>query len=133
MVFCYQNCSDLLWEKNVLVFEAEGRKFAKFLKILGLEQFFLTVGQNNFGNKILFSNYEFIGEIFRTNTINNRTAEIIAENGKSCYRKPHDWCLTVKNTMEEKMVPLLTFSATLEMLFKVLKVQVFLILLKSFV
>ena len=36
MVFCYQNCSDPLWEKNVLViekkllkFEAEGREFAK--------------------------------------------------------------------------------------------------------
>ena len=33
MVFCYQNCSYLLSEKNcrlVLKFEAEGRKFAKF-------------------------------------------------------------------------------------------------------
>ena len=36
MVFCYQNCSDLLWEKNcssdwetLLKFEAEGREFAK--------------------------------------------------------------------------------------------------------
>ena len=34
MVFCYQNCSDLLWEKNcssdwekLLKFEAEGREF----------------------------------------------------------------------------------------------------------
>ena len=36
MVFCYQNCSDLLWEKIVLViekkllkFEAEGQEFEK--------------------------------------------------------------------------------------------------------
>ena len=54
MVFCYQNCSDLLWEKIVLVIEksfgnslAEGREFAKFLR--WLEQFIQTVkGQNNF-------------------------------------------------------------------------------------
>ena len=39
--YCYQNCSDLLWEKNVLViekkllkFEAEDREFAKFLRSL---------------------------------------------------------------------------------------------------
>ena len=54
MVFCYQNCSDLLWEKkcssdgeNFLKFEAEGWKFAKILR--SLEQFVGTVkGQNNF-------------------------------------------------------------------------------------
>ena len=55
MVFCYQNCSDLLWEKIVLnsdrekllKFEAEGLEFAKFLR--SLEQFIQTVkGQNNF-------------------------------------------------------------------------------------
>ena len=53
MVFCYQNCSDLLWEKIVsdreklLKFEAEGREFAKFLR--SLEQFIQTVkSQNNF-------------------------------------------------------------------------------------
>ena len=53
MVFCYQNCSDLLWEKNssdrenVLKFKAEGREFAKFLR--SLEQFIQTVkGQKNF-------------------------------------------------------------------------------------
>ena len=46
MVFCYQNCSDLLWEKIVLVI-AEGREFAKFLR--SLEQYVQTVeGQNNF-------------------------------------------------------------------------------------
>ena len=55
MVFCYQNCSDLLWEKNcssdrekLLKFEAAGREFAKFLR-WSLEQFIQTVkGQNNF-------------------------------------------------------------------------------------
>jgi hypothetical protein len=47
MVFCYQNCSDLLWEKIVLVvkknfwFKAEGREFAKVLR--SLEQFIQTV------------------------------------------------------------------------------------------
>ena len=57
LVFCYQNWSDLLWEKIVLViekylkFEAEGQEFAKYLR--SLEQFIQTVkGQNNFGNKI---------------------------------------------------------------------------------
>ena len=54
MVFCYQNCSDLLWEKSCssdwekhLKFEAEGQEFAKILRLL--EQFIQTVkGQNNF-------------------------------------------------------------------------------------
>ena len=53
LVFCYQNCSDLLWEKIVLVikknlkFEAEGGVFSKNLR--SLEQFIQTVkGQNNF-------------------------------------------------------------------------------------
>ena len=53
MVFCYQNCSDLMWEKIVLVieknllkFKAEGREFATFLR--SLEQSIQTVkGQNN--------------------------------------------------------------------------------------
>ena len=51
-VFCYQNCSDLLWEEIVLVigkkikFEAEGQEFANILR--SLEQFVGTVkGQNN--------------------------------------------------------------------------------------
>ena len=50
MVFCYQNCSDLLWEKIVLVIEKNlGREFAKILR--SLEQFDRTVkGQNNFGS-----------------------------------------------------------------------------------
>ena len=54
IVFCYQNCSDLLWEENcssdrekLFKFEAEGREFAKILR--SLEQFIQTVkGQNNF-------------------------------------------------------------------------------------
>ena len=46
-----KNCSSDYWEK-LLKFEAEGREFAKILR--SLEQFFLTVGQNNFGNKIPF-------------------------------------------------------------------------------
>ena len=53
MVFCYQNCSDLLWEKicssdreQFLKFEAEGQEFAKILRYL--EQFIQTVKvQNN--------------------------------------------------------------------------------------
>ena len=59
MVFCYQNCSDLLWEKNgssdrekLLKFKVENGEFAKFLQ--SLKQFIQTVQvQNNF-NKMLF-------------------------------------------------------------------------------
>ena len=52
-VFCYQNCSDLLWEKNVLVIEKNvwnSRLKAEFAKLLrSLEQCIQTVkGQNNF-------------------------------------------------------------------------------------
>ena len=43
-------CND---REKLLKFEAEGREFAKNLG--SLEQFFLTVGQNNFGNKMPFS------------------------------------------------------------------------------
>ena len=54
LVFCHQNCSDLLWEKNcssdqekLLKIEAEGQEFAKILR--SLEQFIQTVkGQNSF-------------------------------------------------------------------------------------
>ena len=56
MVFCYQNCSDLLWESDsekLLKFEAEGREFGHFLR--SLEQFFQTVkAQSNFWNRMLF-------------------------------------------------------------------------------
>ena len=55
MVFCFQNCSDLLWKKNwssdgekLLKFEAEGLQKK-------LEQFIRTVkSQNNFWNGMLF-------------------------------------------------------------------------------
>ena len=68
MVFCYQNCSDLLWEKNVIVieknilkFEAEGWEFANILR--SLEQFIETVkGQNNFWwqNAFLTCSWRFL-------------------------------------------------------------------------
>ena len=57
-----KNCSSD--REKLLKFEAESREFSKFLKnsrpsalnfksfSRSLEQFFLTVGQNNFGNKI---------------------------------------------------------------------------------
>ena len=45
-----KNCSSD--GEKLLKFEAEGREFANFLR--SLEQFFLTAGQNNFGNKIPF-------------------------------------------------------------------------------
>ena len=58
-----KNCSDLslyqqivlVMEKKLLRFEAEGQEFANiFLNLKSLEQFLLTVGQNNSGNKIPF-------------------------------------------------------------------------------
>ena len=48
MVFCYQNCCELLWEKkcsidqeNLFYFEAEGQEFVKFMR--SLVQFIQTV------------------------------------------------------------------------------------------
>ena len=60
MVFCYQNHSDLPWEKIVIVikkkllkFDAEGREFANFLR--SPEQFIQRVkGQNNFWDRMLY-------------------------------------------------------------------------------
>ena len=61
LVLCYQNCSDLLWEKNcscdqekLLKFNVEGQEFAKILRFL--QQFIQKVkGQNNFWfNGMLF-------------------------------------------------------------------------------
>ena len=51
LIFCYQNCSDLLWEKSdwetLLKFEAEDQEVENFL--ISLEQFIQKVkGQNNF-------------------------------------------------------------------------------------
>ena len=43
-----KNCSSD--REKLLKFEAEGQEFAKILR--SLEHFFLTVDQNNFGNKI---------------------------------------------------------------------------------
>ena len=57
MVFCYQNWSDLLWEKKrssdrekILKFEAEGWDFAKVLRSLvpdKLEQLEFNFEKNN--------------------------------------------------------------------------------------
>ena len=59
MVFCYQNCPDLLCEKNcssnrekLLKFKAEGREFSKFLR--SLELFIQTVNRTISGNIMLF-------------------------------------------------------------------------------
>ena len=60
MVFCYQNCSDLLWEKTCssdwekpLKFEAEGQEFAKILR--SLEIFVRTEVRPIFVNRMLFN------------------------------------------------------------------------------
>ena len=45
-----KNCSSD--RENIMKFEAKSREFAIILR--SLEQFFLTVGQNNFANKIPF-------------------------------------------------------------------------------
>ena len=60
MVFCFQNCFDLLWEKKsfsnqekLLKFKAEGQEFAKILRLI--EQFIGTVkGKKNFWNRMVF-------------------------------------------------------------------------------
>ena len=52
IVFCYQNCSDLMWGKK-MSFESEEQEFAKVLR--SLEQFIQTVkDQNIFGDKMFF-------------------------------------------------------------------------------
>ena len=56
MLFCYQNCSDLPWEKyssDREKFVAQGREFANILR--SLEQFIQTVQVGTiFGNKMFF-------------------------------------------------------------------------------
>ena len=59
MVFCFQNCSDLLRKncssdrEKLLKFKAEGQEFAKFQR--SLKKFIQTViGQRNFQNRMLF-------------------------------------------------------------------------------
>ena len=71
MVVCYQNCSELLWEKNFLVIE----KFAKILR--SLEQFIQTVkGQKKFWwqNAFLTCSWRFL--------ISNKLEKIIIQIGK---------------------------------------------------
>ena len=48
-----KNCSSD--QEKLLKFEAKSREFSKFLR--SLEQLFLKVGQNNFGNKIPFPTF----------------------------------------------------------------------------
>ena len=51
MVFCDQNCSDLLWEKIVLAIQ---KNFKKFLR--SLEKFIQTLkGQNNLLTECIFN------------------------------------------------------------------------------
>ena len=53
MVFCYQNGSDLLWEKNCSSDREKLLKFAKFMR--SLEQFIQTVKvQKNFWQQNAF-------------------------------------------------------------------------------
>ena len=54
ILFCFQNCSDLLWEKNCSIDqEKKGWEFENFLRWLG--QFIQTVKvQNNLWNRMLF-------------------------------------------------------------------------------
>ena len=54
MVFCYQNCSDLLWEKKcssdqekLLKFEAEGWEFAKIFEITRTIYWGFSCGRKN--------------------------------------------------------------------------------------
>ena len=59
LVFCCHNCSDLLWEIFFANF-ANSRPSASNFKSFSqsLAQFFLTLGQNNFGNKIQFLSHQ---------------------------------------------------------------------------
>ena len=63
-----KNCSSD--REKLLKFQAEGREFSKILR--SLEQFFLTVGQNNFGNKMPFLPIHTCieGPFFRTKSMN---------------------------------------------------------------
>ena len=60
LVFFFQNCSDLLWQKSCssdkekkMKFKAEGQELAKCLK--SLDHFFVTEGQNNFWKQIFLN------------------------------------------------------------------------------
>ena len=73
------NCSSD-WEK-LLKFEAVGREFANILR--SLEQFFLTVGQNNFGNKIPFTNLKLVNPV----GCNNFYCKVKYGNNRVALRK----------------------------------------------
>ena len=53
LVFCLQNYFDLLWELFFSNSWSSALNFKRFSR--SLKQFFLTVGQSNFGNKIPFT------------------------------------------------------------------------------
>ena len=53
MVFCFQNCSDPMWEKIVIVIEKNWIIIAKFMR--SLKQFIQTVkGRTNFWHGMFF-------------------------------------------------------------------------------
>jgi hypothetical protein len=94
--FCYQilfwsftvwiNCSSDL--KNFENYRPSASNFKSFSQ--SLEQFFLTVGQNNFGNKILFSN---VAAMHQQNIFSNSNwiLEIICLRLEKCPEIPQWW------------------------------------------
>ena len=74
LVFCFQNCSDLLWEKIVLVIKKSfwnsrltaenSQNFWDYLKNLGIRT---VKGHTNFWNRMLFLTCPW--RFFRSNTI----------------------------------------------------------------
>ena len=80
MLFCYQNCSDLISStvrkncssdrEKLLKLEVEGRGFAKLLR--SLEQFIQTVkGQNNFCNRMFFYLFLEVSHLMNDNNQNS--------------------------------------------------------------
>ena len=72
MVFCFHNCSDLLWEKNVRVIEKffwnSMLKAENFLRTL--EQFIKTIkGQNNSWNRMFFTLFQEVSQLLYIRTI----------------------------------------------------------------
>ena len=90
MVFCYQNCSDVLREKNVLVIkknDAKGRKFANFFR--SLEQFIGTIFEEKKFNLLLeVCFYKWIKTIQLPSGTNNLDVEI-------CRKKLENICIYV--------------------------------------
>ena len=65
MVFCLQNCSDLLWKKNVLECD---RQYANNLR--NLEQFIWTVkGHYNFETKCSLKLFLEVSQIYFVRTV----------------------------------------------------------------